>query len=415
MFVSGSLFRDNTGVPVPLNQGSDKEGSPLPKGQISEASRQLVQEAIPVMGKLWANIEESEKIERLILAASDPKVARELTQLLEERLDELDRTQGSSNEVDCITHLCQILSLVSKHATAIIKCADKLVDPKPLTFEECRLIDEIGKHKQAIFALGRIYPSSEHTFLGRLNAILTIAEKNTFADFQDGDLLLYDCEDMNAYYGQDVPLVDKATMLALSSPFTHVGVFFRDFNGNPCIAEIMGQFSTSRLTFGQQSYITRRRVNPNAFTAKKIEGEERTTLQNKFGQLFATTVTQKHWDIKYSVSRGVQSVLVSHREMDNKTLKLGVARLQNNVKMLCSEFVAVGLVHAFEAWNKSEQEQLREPFPRGESAAGMHPGRLLHAFGYQPLASERGWEEPQMSNSPFRLPIRDMLPNYRKT
>lgn len=298
----------------------------------------------------------------------------------------------------------------------------------PLTYEECRLIDLLTPDSifaEVMFDVG----ITDNPHINNIRNIAIFAKKNAFKDFKDGDVLFYDMAGRMSYSGDSYGFLAKTVVSALGTKYTHVGVFFRDQMGRPCVAEIQAGYTQTFLKFGQMSYIKGKRIDPAQFTATTLTPEQRDAAQKRLGGLFARNVQGnsadkgRHW--KLGITDAQQLYCVFGHTLSNPTTKLGQTKIKDGENVLCSEFVALGLMQSFDEYNKemkilrAEKEKLLEnpfddeynaamrsqvaqefpdlssPFSEYEYMAHVHPERVLDYFGPHKdnVKVDSGWQD----------------------
>lgn len=319
-----------------------------------------------------------------------------------------------------INSLALLVAKLKKDSVEVALVEKKLTGQLKLEYSECFLIDALSalsEFAEKIVAGG----IKDNPHINRLLTIHHIAEENAFREFQDGDVLFYDRAASLQYGGSSVGFFDWITISSLGTNYTHVGVFYRDSKGRPCVAQIQGQYYRDRLTFGQQTFIKAKRVDPAKFTATQLTAAERLEAQKKIGDIFADIIAGNDWKIGITFGQQVNCVM-SHKTSAADTL-LGRVKVQGgkDVNMLCSELAGKGLMEAFDKFNKDKPKigvaqkviTLSNPFDPHEDMATLHPERLLVGFGPDQgtAKADSGWNDvvPLPAGTNF-LPLDKMLP-----
>lgn len=280
-----------------------------------------------------------------------------------------------------------------------------------LTYRECLLIDTLQEHSRFPIEMVLRAGITDNSYFNAAEEMIRLAKEHAFNGFKDGDVLFYDLVGRMSYLGPGPGFLEKITMRALNTNYAHVGVFFRGPGGKPYVADIQGSYNTRELTFGQMSYIRGKRVNPAKFTATKLSEAERVKAQERIGDIFSTIVAGKTYNIGISYPQQIGCVF-SHRSSEPNT-QLDKIKMKDGTQMLCSEFAGVGLMEAFDKFNKESSISLSNPFSEYELMTRLNPVRLLLNFGPHNAEDlvESGWEDVPPSDYANVLP---MLPEFPK-
>lgn len=323
-----------------------------------------------------------------------------LTRLVED--DQLASTAFRLKEMEIkdkniLLGLQTFVITIRPHHASLAEIEKKFDQGARLTTRECGLVDSLLFSDFFARKL-QMAGITKNPHINRIVKLNTIAQENNFSDFKDGDVLFYNRRAMDAYNGESCSVSNSIMEAALGTPYTHVGVFYRDAQGRPCVSHITDKHNRQPLHFGMQSFIHVKRVDPVKFTATELDEEARLGAQEAIGSIFARIVNQD-WKIKFSRWGGATCIL-SNFSWTDKT-QLGKVKLEHGTKLMCSEFVGTGLMQAFQEFNmekfleNGEVVALNTPFNPCEFLPRMHPGRFLVAFGPQ-QGGERvdsGWEE----------------------
>lgn len=338
-----------------------------------------------------------------------------------ETLKGMIKNDATSNEEIAVNTFAMFVAKMNRDSIKMRIIQQKFNTGTALTYNECYLIDELPALEGFMDAINANVKDNKYINLGK--AILDTAEENAFREFQDGDVLFYNLDGATEYRGNNLNFWDKialsATKTALGTPYTHVGVFFRNMVGKPCVGQIQGKFCKSRLHFGQQSYIRGKRVDPSKLTASKLTEAERTEVQQKVGKIYAGIVSNTIWDI--NIGYGQQIGCVFKHTTSAPNTYLGNMNIKGGGEyLLCSEFAGKGLMQAFHKFNTDQpkvgiaqkQVTLLNPFYVYEDMACLHPERLLVGFGPNQGTAEAdsGWEDVRPLPQGSFLPLGKIMP-----
>lgn len=324
----------------------------------------------------------------------------------------------SSTDENAVNGLALFVAKMKRDAVKMEIIQQKFKTGTALEYRECYLIDELA----ALEGFTNKMTESgvkDNKYINTASSIYKTAEENAFREFQDGDVLFYDIAAAEEYRGNSLGFFDRITMSALGTNYTHVGVFYRNDAGKPCVSEIQGRYSRHRLYFGQQCYIKGKRIEPSKLTATQLTAAERTEVQKKIGQLYSYITAGTNWDI--SITLGQQLGCVFSHTTSLPNTKLDRVKLKGGGEnLLCSEFAAKGLMQAFEEFNKEKHKVgtsqkeviLMNPFSEYEDLATLHPERMLVVFGPHKGTEklDSAWEDVQLFPPGQFLPLAKMLP-----
>lgn len=445
----GSLSSASSSIPKNLGVGSTQGAAKANAANIklSVKDQDTVDRNLYVVKKIWIN--------------EDPKPTKEQLQALSKFTEELITNPSFKEMSDAIIGLQkqaepgkslsyedrgvnvfgEFIKNMREYHVELSQIAQKFKGGQtPLSYSECRIIDNTKwtcQFANEMLQLGVV----DNPHFNNAVAVVDFANKNAFKDFQDGDVLFYDLVGRMAYLGKSVGILDNIVLTAMGTNYAHVGVFYRDSEGKPCVAEIQGGYARNYLNFGQMSYIKGKRIDPAQFIAKTLTPEQRTATQKSVGALFARIVKgtgenqEKEW--KLGITMAQQIYCVFGHATSEPTTKMGQTKLKEGENVLCSEFAALGLIQSFDEYNevmkivRAEREKLLEnpfddeynafmqsqvadefpmltsPFSEYENMKHFHPQRLLSHVGPHKdgVRVDSGWVDV-----PDNVDVSRMLP-----
>lgn len=324
-----------------------------------------------------------------------------------------------------INELGSFVNLIREKRIEIGIIEQKFKTGAQLSHLECQLVDRMANFTGLATKLSKS-GNNLNPHVEQFLRISRIAAANSFREFQDGDILFYDIFGRMAYRGQDVAFADKTTASVLGTHYTHVGVFFRDDDNRPCVAQIQGKYGRQFLGFGEQSFIKGKRIDPSKLTAAKLTEQEKLDAQKKIGHAISLIASEDH---KFGITMAQQFACIMSHTTSNPEAGLGKTLLDRTVDKngkgvdyLCSEFAirsvmeAVHRVNNNEAASKEGNAKFRfeSPISEFEKVSTVHPERLLTHFGPH-KGKERvdsAWEDvmPLSAGENF-LPMGKILPD----
>lgn len=276
---------------------------------------------------------------------------------------------------------------------------DKLLHNQPLSHEECQLIDRLKDYDKFIENF-KSHEGAQNVHIDRIKRIQDFVKKHHWQEFQAGDFLFYDRQGANKYKGRTHGLKDRIAAAALETEYTQVGVFYRNTEGDAYVARVKHKYERQSLTFGQQSYIRAKRVNPSKLTTVPLSEPERLEVQKKLGKKIAH-IAAKERQIQSSFVQKVTSVFDHFQS--SKPTELGQVKVEDNRSMLSSEFAARALMQAIHEFNQDggmtfgdKTVTLQSPFSPTEDLSRLNAERLLVACGPNQDSPEKAdslWED----------------------
>lgn len=442
----GSLGSASSSLPVNLGVGANQ-------AQEKEAVFKLVNLDMQQRAQLENNLN---VVRKLYSQKGDKPTSNELKMLsgyinhlvedssqhfVVEALQSMIKRDGATQDEFAVSEFAEFVAKLRKDHVeiAVVDYKFKHLDnPMKLTCLECYLIDKLSNivgFANKVFKAG--LETNKH--INHVKDIHATAEENAFREFQDGDVLFYELPSRMAYYDSSSGFFGNVMMTALGTSYCHVGVFYRNQQGKPCVAQIQGGYSRQRLTFGEQCFIKGKRIDPAKFMNTELTEKERLAAQKYVAGVYTNVVAGENYDIGITMGQQLGCIW-SHTTSEPKTL-LGRVKIEKptkdeagnkqDVNYLCSEFAARALMEAFHKVNEAnvtvglnnKKVKLVPPFDAFEDLASMHPERLLVATGpykkggtdENPLPGTRidsGWDDvsPLPAQTGF-LPIDKMLPD----
>jgi len=334
-----------------------------------------------------------------------------------------DEAIAIRNQEKAIRQLGGLVNKIRQNREQINSLEDKFIHETLLSFDDCRLVDEVCDFGPTIESLKRA-GFEKNPYFNRVAFIQEIANKNTFSDVPEGTVLFFNLPNFTKYQGGYNPL-QWLPMAATWSKYLHGGVLVRDAQGNACVGHVRGEYKIEKLKFGDQSHIHCRQVDIKKFTAKKLDETQKRELQEKFNKIMAKivwpeTITDERYyprRIQISVKNMALCPIIFHQSKGNESLELGKAKLGNLKEALCTEMVATAIQEAIDILNNLEGQsvQFTSAFAEGEVGPAMHPQRLLDSMGPHQGTSEAvsGWREVSSPATPETgiLPLDKMLPS----